>query len=112
MEYKTATAFEAAAKIGAILGGGTEEQILALAEYGKNMGIAYQIRDDLQDWNNEDKLFNILIKKSSDPRIVFDRMDEMLKNYSNKAKTALRKIGDGPARKRLESLLDLTMLSV
>ncbi len=112
MEYKTATAFEAAAKIGAILGGGTEEQILALAEYGKNMGIAYQIRDDLQDWNNEDKLFNTLIKKSSDPRIVFDKMDVMLNNYSKKAKTALRKINDGPSRTRLESLLDFTMLSV
>ncbi len=112
MEYKTATAFEAAAKIGVILGGGTEEQILALAEYGKNMGIAYQIRDDLQDWNNEDKLFNTLIKKSSDPRIVFDKMDVMLNNYSKKAKTALRKINDGPSRARLESLLDFTMLSV
>jgi octaprenyl-diphosphate synthase len=112
MEYKTATAFEAASKIGAILGGGNEEQIMALAEYGKNMGIAYQIRDDLQDWNNEDKLFNILIKKSSDPRNVFDHMDMLLTNYSKKAKTALRKINDGPARQRLESLLDLTMLNV
>jgi octaprenyl-diphosphate synthase len=100
MEYKTATAFEAAAKIGAILGGGTEEQILALAEYGKNMGIAYQIRDDLQDWNNEDKLFNILIKKSSDPRVVFDKMEVMLNTYSKKAKTTLRKINEGPARTR------------
>jgi octaprenyl-diphosphate synthase len=112
MEYKTATAFEAAAKIGAILGGGTEEQILALADCGKNIGIAYQIRDDLQDWNNEDKLFNNLIKKSSDPRVVFDLMDEMLKSYSKKAKTALRKINESPARMRLEGLLDLTMLSV
>ncbi len=112
IEYKTATAFEAASKIGAILGGGNEDQILALAEYGKNMGIAYQIRDDLQDWNNEEKLFNILIKNSSDPRVIFDRMETMLKNYSAKAKTALRKINDGPARMRLESLLDLTMLSV
>lgn len=112
MEYKTATAFEAASKIGAILGGGNEEQVMALAEYGKNMGIAYQIRDDLQDWNNEDKLFNILIKKSSDPRNVFDHMDMLLNNYSKKAKIALRKIDDGPARTRLESLLDLTMLNV
>ncbi len=112
IEYKTATAFEAAAKIGAILGGGNEEQIMALAEYGKNMGIAYQIRDDLQDWNNEDKLFNILIKKSSDPRNVFDHMDMLLTNYSKKAKTALRKINDGPEGRRLESLLDLTMLNV
>ncbi|MDE1764169.1 MAG: polyprenyl synthetase family protein [Thaumarchaeota archaeon] len=112
IEYKTATAFEAATKIGAILGDGNEEQIMAFAEYGKNMGIAYQIRDDLQDWNNEDKLFNILIKKSVDPRDVFDHMDMLLNNYSKKAKTALRKINDSQARRRLESLIDLTMLSV
>ena len=75
------------------------------------MGIAYQIRDDLQDWNNEDKLFNILIKKSSDPRVVFDHMDMLLNNYSKKAKTALIKINDSVSRMQLESLVDLTMLS-
>ena len=112
IEYKTATAFEAATKIGSILGGGNEEQIMAFAEYGKNMGIAYQIRDDLQDWNNEDKLFNILINKSSDPRDVFDHMESLLNGYSKKAKVALRKINDSPSRRRLESLIDLTMLNV
>ncbi|MCH8975063.1 MAG: polyprenyl synthetase family protein, partial [Thaumarchaeota archaeon] len=45
--YKTSTAFEVAARLGAILGGGTEEQIEVLTEYGKNIGIAYQIKDDL-----------------------------------------------------------------
>lgn len=112
IEYKTATAFEATTKIGSILGGGSEEQIMAFAEYGKNMGIAYQIRDDLQDWNNEDKLFNILIKKSADPRDVFNHMDVLLNSYSKKAKVALKKINDGQARRRLESLIDLTMLNV
>lgn len=112
IEYKTATAFEAASKIGAILGGGTEEQILALAEYGKNMGIAYQIHDDLQDWNNEDKLFNALIKKSADPRNVFNHMDFLLKDYSQKSKTGLRKIKESHAKSHLESLLDLSMFNV
>lgn len=112
MEYKTATAFEAASKIGAILGGGTEDQILALAEYGKNVGIAYQIHDDLQDWNNEDKLFNVLIKKSSDPRDVFNHMDYLLKDYSLKSKAGLRKIKEGNAKSHLENLLDLTMFKV
>lgn len=109
IEYKTATAFEAASKIGAILGGGSGDQILALAEYGKNVGIAYQIHDDLQDWNNEDKLFNVLIKKSSDPRDVFNHMDYLLKDYSLKSKTGLRKIKESPAKSHLENLLDLTM---
>lgn len=112
IEYKTATAFEAASKIGAILGGGTEDQILALAEYGKNVGIAYQIHDDLQDWNNEDKLFNVLIKKSSDPRDVFNHMDYLLKDYSLKSKAGLRKIKECQAKSHLESLLDLTMFKV
>ena len=62
IEYKTATAFEMAAKLGGIIGKGSEEEIQSLAEYGKNIGIAYQIRDDLLDWKNEDKLFNLLIK--------------------------------------------------
>lgn len=112
IEYKTATAFEAASKIGAVLGGGTEDQILALAEYGKNVGIAYQIHDDLQDWNNEDKLFNVLIKKSSDPRDVFNHMDYLLKDYSLKSKSGLRKIKECPAKSHLENLLDLTMFKV
>lgn len=112
IEYKTATAFEAATKIGAILGDANEEKIMSLAEYGKNIGIAYQIRDDLQDWNKEEKLFNILIKKSSDPRNAFNHMESLLKSYSKKSKDALRKIDDSLARKSLESLVDLTMLSV
>lgn len=109
IEYKTATAFETAARLGAIIGAGTEEQIEALSEYGKNIGIAYQIQDDLHDWKNEDKLFNLLIKKSSDPRDVFDKMEELLKNYSYKAKFALRKIKDSKAKDSLENLIKFTM---
>ena len=109
IEYKTATAFETAARLGAIIGGGTEEQILSLAEYGKNIGIAYQIRDDLLDWKNEDKLFNLLIKKSVDPRNVFDHMEELLKKYTSLANNALRKINDSNAKGLLENLVKFTM---
>ncbi|RNJ75959.1 MAG: polyprenyl synthetase family protein [Nitrosopumilus sp. H8] len=108
IEYKTATAFEVAARTGAIIANGTEEQIEALTTYGKNIGIAYQIRDDLLDWKNEDKLFNILIKKSSDPRVVFDRMEELLKEYSEKARSGLRRIPDGDAKTGLENLIRFT----
>lgn len=108
IEYKTATAFEVAARIGGIIGGATEDQIEALTEYGQNIGIAYQIRDDLLDWKNEDKLFNLLIKKSSDPRDVFDKMEEMLKNYSEKARAGLRRIPDNDAKINLENLIKFT----
>jgi len=108
MEYKTATAFEMAAKLGSIIGNGTEEQIESLAEYGKNIGIAYQIRDDLMDWKNEDKLFNLLIKKSSDPRVVFNKMEEMLEKFSKLALDSLRKINESNAKSNLENLVKFT----
>jgi len=108
IEYKTATAFEVAARTGAIIANGTEEQIEALTEYGKNIGIAYQIRDDLLDWKNEDKLFNLLIKKSSDPRDVFNKMEELLKKYSQKAREGLRKIPDNDAKTNLDNLIKFT----
>ena len=108
IEYKTATAFEVAARIGAIIANGSEEEIEALTEYGKNIGIAYQIRDDLFDWKNEDKLFNLLIKKSSDPRDVFNKMEELLKKYSDKAKASLRKISDNDAKMNLDNLIKFT----
>ena len=110
IEYKTSTAFEVAARLGAVMGGGTEKQIEALTEYGKNIGIAYQIKDDLLDWKNEDKLFNLLIKKSNDPRVVFDKMEELLKDFSERAKTGLRKIQENDAKLHLEELIKFTVL--
>ena len=108
MDYKTATAFEMAAKLGAVISGGSEEEISGLAEYGKNIGIAYQIKDDLMDWKNEDKLFNLLVKKSSDPRVVFNKMEELLKSYSEKALASLRKVRDSDAKHNLEELVSFT----
>ena len=108
MDYKTATAFEMAAKLGAVISGGSEEEISGLAEYGKNIGIAYQIKDDLMDWKNEDKLFNLLVKKSSDPRVVFNKMEELLKSYSEKARARLRKVRDSDAKHNLEELVSFT----
>ena len=108
IEYKTATAFEVAARTGAIIANGAEDQIEALSKYGINLGIAYQIRDDLFDWKNEEKLFNILIKKTSDPRDVFNKMEELLKEYAEKARTALRIIPDSDAKNNLENLIKFT----
>jgi len=112
IEYKTAIAFETASRLGAIISGGTEEEIESLADYGKNIGIAYQIRDDLLDWQNEDKLFNLLIKKSLDPRDVFNDMEELLKKYTDRAVFSIRKIKDSQAKNNLENLVRFTRTTV
>jgi len=112
IEYKTATAFETASRLGAIISEGTEEEIESLADYGKNIGIAYQIRDDLLDWQNEDKLFNLIIKKSLDPRNVFNDMEELLKKYTDRAVFSIRKIKDSQAKNNLENLVRFTRTTV
>lgn len=49
IEKKTAAMAELCCKLGATLGGGTKGEINALAKFGRFLGIAFQIQDDLLD---------------------------------------------------------------
>jgi len=51
IRYKTARLFEAAAQIGAILCGATPEAEAAAAEYGRRLGTAFQLIDDVLDYS-------------------------------------------------------------
>lgn len=110
VEHKTASLFEAAAKIGSLLGGGTDEEIFAIGSFGHLLGIAYQIHDDIMDWNNEDRLFNILVRNNKESAEFIDRMEQLFISYSSKAKNELKKINDSVSKKHLEHLTDLTFL--
>ena len=112
VEHKTASLFEAAAKIGAILGFGLEDEIRAMGSFGHLLGIAYQIHDDLLDWNNEDRLFNMLVKNNEQSVEFVAKMEKLFLSYSIKAKNELRKIADSVSKKHLEHLTDLTYIQV
>ncbi|KFI07240.1 octaprenyl diphosphate synthase [Massilia sp. BSC265] len=47
---KTAKLFEAAAELGALVGGASDEQIAAAGEYGRSLGTAFQLIDDVLDY--------------------------------------------------------------
>ncbi len=109
LEFKTASLFEASAKIGAITGGGDEDQIHAMTSFGNLLGIAYQVHDDLIDWSNENRLFNMLVRKNGKPKDFVDQMDKLYQSYASKAKNELRKISThSEAKHHLENLTDLT----
>ena len=55
IDKKTASLFAASAECGAILGGASPEQREALRQYGRNYGIAFQMRDDLLDMTSDEK---------------------------------------------------------
>src|SRR5205823_7840794 len=50
---KTAKLFEAAAELGATLGGAAPETVQSLARYGMHLGTAFQLVDDVLDYSGE-----------------------------------------------------------
>ncbi len=54
---KTAVLMEASCKIGGLLANVSEEYVAALGDYGRNLGIAFQLADDVLDYISEDDKF-------------------------------------------------------
>jgi octaprenyl-diphosphate synthase len=48
---KTAKLFEAATSLGALIAGASEDDIEAAAEYGRSLGTAFQLIDDVLDYS-------------------------------------------------------------
>ncbi len=111
IENKTAALFEASSKIGAILGNGDDQQINALANYGRLLGIAYQIHDDLFDYNNEERLFNILVKQNDQDNEFVEIMENTYLTYSQLALKELETITNNRAKKILEELTNLETIT-
>ena len=53
IRYKTAKLFEAAAQLGAIIGGADADTEAALAVYGMHLGTAFQLIDDVLDYSGD-----------------------------------------------------------
>jgi octaprenyl-diphosphate synthase len=54
-ERKTAQPIKAGAMVGGYLAGGSSEEIAALGKYGLDLGIAFQIVDDILDFTGDEK---------------------------------------------------------
>jgi len=53
IRYKTAKLFEAATRLGAILGGASSAEEEAMAAYGMHLGTAFQLTDDILDYSGD-----------------------------------------------------------
>lgn len=68
---------EAYTKVGAMLGGGNQEECEALGRYGRHLGEVCIIRDDLEDTFNDDwELRSRICKESLPLPIIFSLKDE------------------------------------
>jgi octaprenyl-diphosphate synthase len=55
MERKTAQPIRAGAMVGAYLAGATSDEVESMGRYGLNLGIAFQIVDDILDFTGDEK---------------------------------------------------------
>jgi geranylgeranyl diphosphate synthase, type I len=78
---KTAALIAAATRAGAIIGGGNAEQVETLSEYGRLVGLAFQIQDDYLDVISEEE--NLGKRVGSD--IIEGKMTLMVVNALSKA---------------------------
>ena len=56
LQRKTAFLFSACCEIGAIFGGASKDEQIALRDYGMNLGTAFQLADDLLDFTADEEV--------------------------------------------------------
>lgn len=61
IELKTAALLAASAKIGSLIGGADDKDSDLLYEFGRNLGLAFQIQDDLLDIYGDVKVFGKIV---------------------------------------------------
>jgi geranylgeranyl pyrophosphate synthase len=90
-ELKTGSLFSAAAGIGGVLGGATPEEVDCLYNYGRAVGIAFQIKDDILDTSGDperqDKV-NIVLMHYLDEATKRERVSEILQKREDSMEMA------------------------
>ena len=86
--FKTGRLFEASAKTGAMLAGANKNFIKNISESAKNIGILFQIKDDLLDYSNSSKTGKQSFQDLKEGKVTYPFFFA-LKNSSQKEKKQL-----------------------
>ena len=102
IENKTASLFQTSAKIGAMIAEAKTQTIEAMSEFGMNLGIAYQIQDDILDWDQKASLERSLGEEKQ-------TLKKMSYEFALKAKQSLSHLQKSEAHLRLEELAEFAV---
>ncbi len=93
---KTAVLLQSCCEVGGICAGATKKQLETLKNYGFNLGMAFQIRDDLLDIFGDEKKFGKKIGKDIEERklgniVTLSALNELSKSEKGKILKIIRK---------------------
>lgn len=98
---KTGAIIRSSCTIGAVMAGADDEAIKAVDEFAKNLGIAFQICDDILDVTSTEQELGKPIGSDADSEkntyaklIGLEKSGDLVKEYSEKAVNALRLFGE------------------
>jgi octaprenyl-diphosphate synthase len=97
---KTASLFEAAVLAGAVSADAPEEWTAALAGYARNLGIAFQIKDDILDYAGGEavgKPLGIDLKEQKITLPLLCALDSVPEDAAAEIRALVRRISDEPA---------------
>jgi len=100
---KTASLFEAAATIGALIAGATAPDLSALTAYGRALGVAYQIHDDITDWA-QSRTITLDLKDAHPSQKEF--LLEKATAFTHEAVESLRPLKSSEAKQNLIQLVE------
>ena len=104
---KTASLFQASTAIGAIIAGAGEYEVQALSDYGRFLGISYQIQDDIADLEKTTAMtIQKLLDLNSEKRKTFQEISD---SYVLKAKEKLGRLRMNKAKTLLTELANFAI---
>lgn len=113
MEKKTAALLRASLLMGAILGGAEEKVQEGIALFGKNLGLAFQIRDDILDEisTTEELGKPVHSDKEEGKTTAYslygrEKAEEKVKEYTEKAISALESLKEKPVEEAQKAGVD------
>ncbi|MCM8778434.1 MAG: polyprenyl synthetase family protein [Candidatus Omnitrophica bacterium] len=111
--YKTASLFISVLEIAGILTGAKEKELKALKNYGKNLGLAFQIRDDFREGKGKIKKegkYSLKDGQRPNYRVLLGKEDaeKAFLRYKKRALFSLKPFGE--RAKRLQEIVSLLEL--
>jgi len=110
IELKTAALLGAALQIGAYKADSNEEDALALKDFGRNIGVAFQLKDDILDCYGDPELVgkqpggDILANKKT---FLFIKAKEKAQGYDQESLTSLINTKEFNANEKVKSVLSI-----